>query len=279
MCFSGILAAGSLIGGLASSSAASDAANAQVAAANQATDLQREMYYNNLDLVQPWLASGQNALNAYNYELGLAPMPTEQTYTIDTRTVEVPGTAQPVQGYVPSHAIYDYQNYDANGLNQIATAPTTETQYWVNDQQFDTYDAAQDWINAQPSGYYTGFEATPSYQFQLDEAIKAAENYNSARGMSLSGAATEEVLRLGSGYAANEYNNYLNRLAGASGMGQSAANTAGSYGINYANQAGQNYMAAGDASASGFINSSNALNSTLGDMSSILMMGQMGLFS
>ncbi len=101
-------------------------------------------------------------------------------------------------------------------------------------------------------------KTTPGYQFRLQEGINALDRGAAARGLSLSGAQLKGVQGYGEGMASQEYTNYMNRLASLAGLGQQAAGTTGQYGINYANQAGQNTMAAGNARASGYINQANA---------------------
>lgn len=55
--------------------AAEKAADAQVEAARISADTQREMFDTSVHLGRPWRTSGQNALGALNYELGLGPHP------------------------------------------------------------------------------------------------------------------------------------------------------------------------------------------------------------
>lgn len=67
-----LTAAGTAIGGLSSSSAAKNASNAQVAAAQQASDLQREMYYKNLEQQAPFREAGLTAQNKLLDYMGLS---------------------------------------------------------------------------------------------------------------------------------------------------------------------------------------------------------------
>jgi hypothetical protein len=68
-----LMAAGSAIGGLQGASAAKKAANAQVAAAQQAGDLQKEMYYNNIAQQAPFREAGLSAQNKLLDYMGLTP--------------------------------------------------------------------------------------------------------------------------------------------------------------------------------------------------------------
>lgn len=115
----------------------------------------------------------------------------------------------------------------------------------------------------------------PGYQFRLSEGINALNRTAAARGGLMSGTALKEAERYGQDYASNEYNNAFNRywqqrnqllnpLQSLLGQAQTSAGQIGSAGQNYANQAGQNIMAAANARASGYVGGANALNQALG---------------
>lgn len=56
-------AVGSILGGNAAASGANAAANASRAASDRATDLQKEMFYKNVEMQEPWRAAGTDAVN------------------------------------------------------------------------------------------------------------------------------------------------------------------------------------------------------------------------
>ena len=169
------------IGGsaLLGASAAKSAAKTQAASADQATQLQREMFEKQLELQQPFQEAGVNAL------------------------------AKMQKGVVS-----DYMD--------------------------------------------------PSYQFRLGEGMKALERNAAARGGLISGGALKAAQRYGQDYASQEFGNAYNRLAAMAGIGQTAtgamSNAAGNFGVN----AGQNYMGAANARASGYVGGANALTGGLG---------------
>ena len=169
------------IGGsaLLGASAAKSAAKTQAASADQATQLQREMFNKQLELQQPYQEAGVNAL------------------------------AKMQKGVVS-----DYMD--------------------------------------------------PSYQFRLGEGMKALERNAAARGGLISGGALKAAQRYGQDYASQEFGNAYNRLAAMAGIGQTATgamgNAAGNFGVN----AGQNYMGAANARASGYVGGANALTGGLG---------------
>lgn len=119
------------------------------------------------------------------------------------------------------------------------------------------------------------FQADPGYQFRLDEGLKALDKQAAARGGLISGAA----LKAASGYAGdqasaeyqNAYNRYntnraaiLNPLQSLAGQGQTQSNALAEQGTQYATNAGNNMMAAGNARASGYVGSANAWNAAIG---------------
>jgi hypothetical protein len=115
------------------------------------------------------------------------------------------------------------------------------------------------------SNMFAGFQATPSYQFDLAEQKKALENSQAARGGLLSGNALRATQEAASGLANREYGNYWNRLAGIAGVGQTANNALSSLGANTANAVNENILQGGNARASGYAakgqNNANTFNS------------------
>ncbi|MEB3150920.1 MAG: hypothetical protein VKL60_18120, partial [Sphaerospermopsis sp.] len=66
------------------------------------------------------------------------------------------------------------------------------------------------------------FYQNPSYQFTLDQAMKAVQASQAAKGNLLSGGAEKEIAQYSSGLASQTYNDYLNQLFQLTGMGQQA---------------------------------------------------------
>jgi len=116
-------------------------------------------------------------------------------------------------------------------------------------------------------GYTTGrgFEGTPGYQFQMQEGINAIDRSASSRGRLNSGATQRAAERYGSGLAANEFNNYANRLASIANVGQTATSNTASLGANAAGAYGNAVMAGGQARASGYTNQAGAVNQGIGN--------------
>lgn len=242
----GALIGGSLIGGIASSKSASKAADAQTQAASQANATQRYIFDRSVALTEPQRQAGMNALAVLNANLGIGKMPS----------------------FGPGGQMLQVQKNDAGEFDIVNQSGKVRASY--DNRQ----DARQHLRDRQAT-----FENSPGYQHQLDEGNKAIERMAAARGLRLSGGTLKAGADYASGLAAQDYGNYLNRLAGVAGAGQTAAGQQVSAGQSYANAYGQNALAAGNARASGYMNQANALNSTIGDVAGIYTMGQMGVFS
>jgi hypothetical protein len=126
------------------------------------------------------------------------------------------------------------------------------------------------------------FQQDPSYQFRVDEGIKAVNRSAAARGMLESGATLKGLTRFGQREGSQEYQNAFNRfqveraarlnpLQSLMGSGQSASNVmtgaTGQFGQNEAS----NIYNAGQARASGYIGQSNALNQALGGITNYMV--------
>lgn len=123
---------------------------------------------------------------------------------------------------------------------------------------------------------FTGADlaSEPGYQFRLGEGVNALNKQAAARGGLMSGSALKAAERYGQDYASGEYNNAFNRyytqrnqmlnpLQSLLGQAQTSAGNIGQAGQNYASNAGNTMMAAGNARASGYMGGANALNSAL----------------
>jgi hypothetical protein len=103
------------------------------------------------------------------------------------------------------------------------------------------------------------FQVTPGYQWNLAEGQRAINANMAARGLLDSTARGRALARYSQGLAAQEYNNYLNRLAALAGVGQTAAGNLGMAGAGAAGAAGQALTHAGGAAGAGTVGAFNAL--------------------
>lgn len=165
------------------SRSAKRATQAQTNAANQQIALDREIYADQTGRFAPYLESGGNALNAYNFEMGLGD---------------------------------------------------------------------------RPDGY-RGFQATPGYDFQMQQGTRAIDGSAAASGGLFSGATLKSLQGFGQGLANQEYGNYLNRLSGMAGAGQSAAGMQATAAGNMGQSSGNALASIGNAQSAGAIAQGNAI--------------------
>lgn len=142
-----------------------------------------------------------------------------------------------------------------------------------------------------PSEFAAGQD--PGYAFRLSEGLKGLERTAAARGGLVSGGALKAATRYGQEMGSQEYQNafnravtgfnanrqgegdLFNRLSGVAGTGQTAVQQLGTAGQNmtsgmssalggYGQSAGDAYMGAANARASGYVGGVNALTGGLG---------------
>jgi hypothetical protein len=159
--------------------------------------------------------------------------------------------------------------------------------------------------NAQGYGKYardfgmSDFTTDPGYQFRLEQGMKALNASAAAKGMGMSGANIKGATEYGQNLGSQEYQNAFNRYqtnrtaqlaplqslyAGGQAAAAGSAAQAGALGSNL----GQTYtglgqgiaqaeVAGGNAQASGYLNSANAVTNALNQgMSSYMMSNYLG---
>ncbi len=115
------------------------------------------------------------------------------------------------------------------------------------------------------------FQATPGYQFSVDEGIRALDRSAAAQGRLQGGGYGRDLVDYGIGMANQEFNTYADRLAGLAGMGQGATSATSTLGAGAANSISNSLMTgaqlqgnalqnAGTARASGYAGIGNAVN-------------------
>ena len=115
---------------------------------------------------------------------------------------------------------------------------------------------------------FDGFKASPGYEFRLSEGLKAIERSASSRGSLRGGATMKASGRYADGTASAEYENFANRLASLAGVGQSATAANQQAGAQYANGFSNNTINAGNARASAYANTGNAINQGVSNLAS-----------
>jgi hypothetical protein len=245
-----------LVGGLAQASAAKKAANAQTAAANADIAFQKETRDLIFDRMDPFYQPGVTAQNALAFELGLGSRPM------------ISGTAPTIEEFTtqgPGGMAFGPPTVGENGFSLVPTQGPSITRFRVGGQEFDTREAAQNFANQNLSGGtpYQGFQATPGFQFQLEQGNNSVNALAGARGGLMSGRTLQDLASLNQGLANQEYGNYLNRLTGMAQGGQSAAGAQANAATNAAAGVSNAYGNIGNAQAAGAIGVGNALSGTI----------------
>jgi hypothetical protein len=124
-------------------------------------------------------------------------------------------------------------------------------------------------------------QATPGYQFTLNQGLKSVQNSAAARGLGVSGAALKGAASYTTGLADSTYNdvfnralqtfntnyssaaNNVNRLTNIVGSGQNAAATNGSLGAQAVGNIGNTLTSGANAQAAGTVGAANALSNGL----------------
>ena len=120
--------------------------------------------------------------------------------------------------------------------------------------------------------------ATPGYQWQVDQGVKALDRSAAAKGLLGSGAQRKGLLSFGQNAALANYENYMNRLYGTMGTGQNAAAQTGQFGMQSANSIANLYQGLGQAQQQALYDDYNARQSAFGGTLNTLMgLGNLGL--
>lgn len=120
------------------------------------------------------------------------------------------------------------------------------------------------------------FQSSPGYQFQLSEGQRALQNSQAARGNLLSGGAVKEGLQYSQGLASQDYNNYINQLAGLTNIGQNAATGSANTAIGSGTQIANNMQNAGNIQAQGALNQGNIYGNLFNQIGGIAGLSGLG---
>lgn len=178
-----------------------------------------------------------------------------------------------------------YQQTRADQLKQYDQVRADQAPY----RKAGTASLAQLSRGVAPGGEYArsfgmaDFNADPGYQFRIRQGEQGIGRAAAARGGQYSGATLKALARFNQDSASQEYGNAysrfntdrttkFNRNATIAGVGQTANTAVGnagntaysniaSAGQNNANQIGQNLQNAGEARASGYVDTANAIGS------------------
>lgn len=122
------------------------------------------------------------------------------------------------------------------------------------------------------SGPYGGFFASPGYQWQLDQGIKAIDHGAAANGQLGSGATIKAEQRYAEGLAGQDFGNYTSGLANIAGLGTSGTNATTAAGTTAASNISNELINSGNARASSYANAGSSVNSGISNVMSAYLM-------
>lgn len=250
-------------------SAARSAADAEVQAAEIATDFSREVFETTREDQAPFRAAGLPALSqlARAAGIGVREVTGQQLQPGDRfSNIRIGDNVGPEGARRLEAAGFTLSPVDsASGFRFVEALPgtTTETEF------FDTGVDPVDFARQQTDQLLANFEASPDFEFRRSEGLNAIQNAQAARGISLSPFALRDVGRFASDLASTEFGNFANRrfsrfdqltnqLASVAGLAQTGNQATQQAGQAFAANAGNAALSAGQAQAQGFINQGNA---------------------
>lgn len=275
----GVGAIGSIAGGVLSASAqkkaAGKAADTSLQVAEQNNALQKQIYGENKDLLNPYVTRGNEAGSAINALLGISG-----TSSAAAPTGWTPGTpggsgvpqvnpgygggaAQPVNGYGTRFGVTPaLQNGGSSAF--LARHPQFVNGGSGPDPVGAPQAVAPPPAPAGPPGqtpYQNAFQNylnSTGYQFQVDQGNKGINQGYAAKGALQSGAALKALQTYGQNTATGFFKDYLGLLGNQQGVGLSGASAVAGVGQNYANSVGANNTNAGNAAANAYLAQGNA---------------------
>lgn len=267
-------AAAVAIGGtVLSGSAASNAADTQAAAANNATEVQRQMYEQGRADLMPWQNAGGASLRELMWQMGLDPNTAMGGGGAPTAA---PGAAQPGAPDAASQVMSPVIRFaDGFGPSAGMPSPASPTMAPAAGATPFVGDPATRGQLMRPFDL-NSFQADPGYKFRLEQGQQAIDAGAAARGNYMSPSTLKELSSFSQDTASGEFNNAYNRynlnlnniysrLTGLSGSGENAAGRIAGLGAGFGSQAGENLIGAGNASAAGQIGMAGAVNQGIGN--------------
>lgn len=116
---------------------------------------------------------------------------------------------------------------------------------------------------------YEGLRSYPGYQFALEEGLGAVTRSTAGQRTFQSGQTMKDLTKYGQGLASSNFENYMSRLQGLSGMGQQTAIQTGGFRQNMARQVGGAQQGIGQTRASGYQNQAAILGGAIEGVTSI----------
>ena len=253
-----IIGGSALLGAGSSIIAGNKAAKAQKKGAQQAADTERYFFDTARKDQAPYREVGYGALGKLAQMYGVEP--------------ETAGGGTDWQKYISSQpdVAADYKLHSDMSPEEYGQ--------WHYAQDGSRRDLAPYQSGGSSGGVadYGGFEASPGYQFRMDEGQKAIERSAASRGLFNSGASVKALTRFAQGTASEEFDKYANALRSMAGIGQTATNATQQAGSQAAGGISRAFTDAGNARASSYANVGASVNNGISNIMGAYLMNQGG---
>lgn len=293
-----------LLNGIFGGKAATELAAGQLTAANNANSIRDNQYQLTRSDLTPYTNTGQDAITTLGNLLGIGPKPGSGTATATPAVSQDASGKQglltflqdwmagknPVGadgkhiGSAPSNAAtrakvqgqIDQLQRDITTAGQISDNATRQQQT-IDSQDPNQYGSLMKDFTAADFD----INKDPGAQYRMEEANKAIERSAAARGGVQSGGTLKALQTNSEDLASQEFQNAYNRfdnnrktkanlLLGTAGLGQVSLGQQANLGANVATQDANStaggITGAADARASGYVNTANTVNSTIGSL-------------
>lgn len=227
------------IGASAQAKAAKKSANAIAASTEAATELQRETYYDQRNLLAPSITAGASARARQMRMMGYSPEEVKRFLASTSAAVNAPGAGETQgPGGRFSNGFMNGEGQWEPGTGQTIDAVPGEDYSWVDDY---------DWA-----------PQSPSYQWRFGEGQRALERSKAAGGDFFSGDTAMALTEYGQNMGSQEFEADWLRLGELAGDGEQASQTTVQVAGNFGDSAAANTRAAGQARATGYQQSGQA---------------------
>jgi hypothetical protein len=257
---------GAVVGGVASSRAGSQAANASQRGTDASISEQRRQYDTTRADFAPQRSIGNSALDQLARLYGFAP-PSRAAATESANADVLMGDT-----YLPAGSLSDSpgnkrgSNIFLNGQQIGHVIPGGPSGRFIPEVGVDIGELRQQQLQQGATAPTTGtpdlgaFFESPDYQFNLAEGQKAIDRSLAARGGALSGASVREGARYASGMASNQFGDFTNRLLTIAGLGSAATSNTAAAGQNMANNNSAALINNANARASSYMTQAQGVN-------------------
>ena len=306
-------AAAAIGGGMLQADASKSAAQTQAKAATSASETQQRMFNQTQQNLSPYMQAGNLSLQQLMQGMGMGTAPVGPTAGVDyTQNLVQSSQVNPDD---PTYKLGAGANADPSAPRSFMSSALQNDPYYrqVWDQVVKAQGGNSQAINPQTleaqlknafaqggqggvgSGVAYGsltqpfgldqFQASPAYQFNLQQGQMAIDKAARARGMSYAPQTLQDIGKYSQGVASNEYQNafanyratqgdIFSRLSGLSGAGQNAAAQQGGFAQQTGAAIGANQIGAGNATAAGQVGQANAINQGVGNAYNAYLMQQ-----